>query len=70
MRCSSSSKTCEPKKMSELSSKLLMLIKNFIGSQWKDFKFDSIISQSFFVPVIILDLGSVIPNSYKVFFII
>lgn len=65
---SSSSKTCEPKKMSELSSKLLMLIKNFIGSQWKDFKFDSIIGQSFFVPVIILDFGSVIPNSQKVFF--
>lgn len=54
--------------MSELSNKLLMLIKNFIGSQWKDFKFDSIIGQSFFVPVIILDFGSVIPNSQKVFF--
>ena len=28
----------------KLSGKLLTLIKNFIGSQWKDFKFDSVIS--------------------------
>lgn len=67
---SSSFKTYEPKKTSELLGKLLMLIKNFIGSQWKDFKFDSVVSQSFFVQVIILDLGLVIiPSSYMAFFI-
>lgn len=68
--CSSSSKTYEPKKTSELLGKLLTLIKNFIGSQWKDFKSDSVVSQSFFVPVIILDLGLVtIPSSHMAFFI-
>lgn len=68
---SSSSKTYEPKKVSQLSGKLLTLMKNFIGSQWKDFKSESIISQRFFVWVGILDLDLVImPSSHIVFFII
>lgn len=57
---SCSSKMYELKKVSELSDKLLTFIKNFIGSQWKGFKSDSVISQSFFVLVIILDLVLVI----------
>lgn len=68
---SSSPKTYKPKKVSDLSGKLLKLIKSFSGSQWKDFEFDSVISQTFFVPVIILDLDLVIiPSSHITFFII